>query len=144
MGLIIGQDPAGLVVPTWARLRYVFGNQLQDSDLYVHNVEYHSGFKSSEGNGLLVGPDIVWSDRPWWEVFLSGTGSQFEMVLITVISDKVDVALVGETVTFNSGSEPIPARFFEPTGTGGLGGRKFFPSPASYTSITAIGKLTAF
>tara|TARA_R110000822_G_C15286965_1_gene490656 strand:+ start:1184 stop:1603 length:420 start_codon:yes stop_codon:yes gene_type:complete len=127
---------------TWGKLRYVFGYQFADSDVYGNNAEYYAGFKSSEGNGFMVGPDIVWNDRPWWEVYLSGTGSQFEMVLINVISDRMDTALTGETVTFNSGTETIPTRFFEPTGTGGLGGRKFFANP--YSGITSIGKLTAF
>jgi len=127
-------------VVTWARIQAPIGNNNSAYTGGTNNVHYnYAGFKTSYGTlirtdynpwqGYVDFPQFQWDDD-------NGIFRMPLQDIYGVITTEDRDQLIGETVTFTSGSLVIDASAFtsagQSTGTPFLG------------TITAIGKLTAF
>jgi|DEB3_MinimDraft_2_1074329.scaffolds.fasta_scaffold02729_5 hypothetical protein len=50
MGSLVGDSA---LFSTWGQFRTAIGNQTLGVNVYSHNLDFYSGFKSDQGNGLL-------------------------------------------------------------------------------------------
>lgn len=137
MGVLIGQSGS---IATWGALRFPLGNGGEDKTVDSHNIVWHSGFRTTEGNGFfrtealqlvaIYQPYVVFDD-PTSTFYLSNATTY--VVLDQREADK----LVGETVTLTGGTFTITADYLTGTGQTGI-------STTGSSPITAIGLLTAF
>jgi hypothetical protein len=85
---------------TWGRFRFPLGNGGEDRTLGSHNTEWHSGFKTTAGNGFFRCDNIqVFALYQPYVVF---TGSDFYLNDATdyiVLDQREADELIGETVT---------------------------------------------
>lgn len=136
MASSIGDD-----VSTWGALRCTLGNQAQDYVAGANNVEYNSGFKTTEGNGLLrTTPDI--RSLFYYQPFFVYTGATFYMensYLYGMLTQEDKDELIGEEVDVTSGSGTFTINSDAFDLVGGQSSTVGGSAP-----IISIGKLTAF
>lgn len=138
MGVLIGESGS---IATWGALRFPLGNGGEDKTVDSHNIVWHSGFRTTEGNGFfrtealqlvaIYQPYVVFDD-PTATFYLSNATTY--VVLDQREADK----LVGETVTLTGPDTfTITSDYLTVTGQTGI-------STTGSSPITAIGLLTAF
>ena len=138
MGYLIGESGS---IANWGALRFPVGKCAEDRNVAAHKIVWHSGFRTTEGNGFfrtealqlvaIYQPYVVFDD-PTATFYLSNATTY--VVLDQREADK----LVGETVTL-TGPDTFTITSDYLTGTGQTGISTTGSSP-----ITAIGLLTAF
>ena len=137
MGYVIGDSG---YYATWGALRFPLGNGGEDKTVNTHNIEWNSGFKTTEGNGFFrtEALQLVAIYQPY--VVFDDTSALFYLSNATnyiVLDQREADKLIGETVTltgpdtFTITSDYLTASGQTVTTTG-------------FSPITSIGLLTAF
>lgn len=152
MGAFIG-NYAGGGPATWAGLRSIIFNLTLSGDNLdgagAHNVEYHQGFKTTEGNGfirtdtsaLYFNAAAAYQGPNFFAFCLTESPAQGRFGSDNVFGKLVNedcAQLIGESASLTSGSITITANAFVPPYY------QVYPAYSAIEVITSIGKLTAF
>ena len=152
MGYLVG-DYAHGGPSTWGALRSIIYNRTLSGDVLdsfgPHNVGWHQGFKTTEGNGFIrtdysalyfnggnpyEGPNFYASG-----LTASPAQGRFESnYFYGKLVNEDRAQLIGESVSLTSGSITITADAFLPPYY------QVYPAYSALEVITSIGKMTAF